>query len=570
VDKRNEAKPSAEQTSAKVEAAEVKELRGSELPLEVPNLLPGKAQSVRPKALVSTAEFPSFERIPLKKVPGLKLQAPQALRLLKLEEKYEFPEAVELRLSIPVLRLASPQRLVNLRLQDRIEFPTISKPSEEKAPTSADKPLVKGEVRVEEVQPLIREGIEPWTQAIQEEEEITPVAAVSAEEKITPGGGSQGEEVPDLMASIFKVDGGKIQDKGPKIILLRDLENDSHVGILEILCERIYREKRGGEPKAVKVSKIGEISKTIIEQELKAEHRIFTVDLDEVGINADYLGDRLREMYSQDVGFVIFVARSEGNFGIYEGLLEKTWWDSHGMNIRYVYSRKLLPNQQEQLASLTWGLVDMSGKSMTMPKFDILFDEASNEYKRRLGDIEKEERAIFKECTVRSKAQAKGKPIESPEHYDIKVFLVRYLTHEWRKRQKQLRTPKEIKDFIKTEASMGSGIVPDVSVESEVYEVETLFGEGEYPDLKITETVDKYDNEKVTKVNIVMDNLGFLMHLGELVNKQRHFEGKPFKVLFWTLDLPNKKLVSLSEMVRKLRKLSEEQHNFISDGCGQD
>jgi hypothetical protein len=114
----------------------------------------------------------------------------------------------------------------------------------------------------------------------------------------------------------------------------------------------------------------------------------------------------------------------------------------------------------------------------------------------------------------------------------------------------------------KTKEELSEEVIPDVLIERdegrEVYEVETLFGphpEGE-PDLKITKTVDKYDKVSgIAKVNIVMDNFGFLLHLKELLNKKEHFKNKPFKVEFYTLDLQNMKLISIDEFVKEVKKI---------------
>jgi hypothetical protein len=136
------------------------------------------------------------------------------------------------------------------------------------------------------------------------------------------------------------------------------------------------------------------------------------------------------------------------------------------------------------------------------------------------------------------------------------------LVHELRKKGEKLSTRKEIMEKVRTEEELSEGVVPDVLIESdagkEVYEVETLFGphpEGE-PDLKITKTIDKYDKvSDITKVNIVMDNFGFLLHLKELLNKKEHFKNKQFKVEFYTLDLQNMKLISIDEFVKELKKI---------------
>jgi hypothetical protein len=60
---------------------------------------------------------------------------------------------------------------------------------------------------------------------------------------------------------------------------------------------------------------------------------------------------------------------------------------------------------------------------------------------------------------------------------------------------------------------------------------------------------------QIDKVNIVMDNLGFLLHLKDLLSKKKHFKDKRFKIEFYTLDLKNKRLISLEDFVREYKRL---------------
>jgi len=57
------------------------------------------------------------------------------------------------------------------------------------------------------------------------------------------------------------------------------------------------------------------------------------------------------------------------------------------------------------------------------------------------------------------------------------------------------------------------------------------------------------------RVNIVMDNLGFLLHLRDLKEKEMLFKNKEFEVKFYTLDLKNKKLISMREFIKELENL---------------
>lgn len=136
---------------------------------------------------------------------------------------------------------------------------------------------------------------------------------------------------------------------------------------------------------------------------------------------------------------------------------------------------------------------------------------------------------------------------ESDLHYAIKVFVVRSLVGELRKRELALSSREEIEEIVKTEVREGEN-VPDIQVEGgEAYEVETLFGEGESADKKLDETIRKY---RGAKVNIDMDNFGFLIPL-RLSRVRKHYRN----VEFYTLDLKNKGLVSLNEFIKELKKV---------------
>jgi hypothetical protein len=173
-----------------------------------------------------------------------------------------------------------------------------------------------------------------------------------------------------------------------------------------------------------------------------------------------------------------------------------------------------------------------------LQSFDYIFNEVlfkgGSYFNKILEDIKNEEEGLFKESTN------PAKEVESSLHFNIKVFLVRYLVHKLRKEGKELSTREEIMKEIETEKELSEGVLSDVKVGKEVYEVETLFGPhaGEEPDLKINKTIDRYDkiNINVNKVNIVMDNFGFLLHLKELLRKKEHFKNKKFNVEFYTLD----------------------------------
>jgi hypothetical protein len=187
--------------------------------------------------------------------------------------------------------------------------------------------------------------------------------------------------------------------------------------------------------------------------------------------------------------------------------------------------------------------------------FDHLFNETlfkqDSLFNQALEEIKREEGGLFKRATNRW-------PDESDLHYNIKVFIVRYLVDKLRKEGVMLKTVKDIEeDYIQTESKLDESAVPDVyyKAENEVYEVETLYDQGPEPDKKIDETIRKYLGENmVKKINIVIDNFGFLLHLRDLVSIKRHYS-HDLNIEFYTLDLKNKRLVSMDEFTKELRRI---------------
>ena len=367
------------------------------------------------------------------------------------------------------------------------------------------------------------------------------------------GSTSSEEEIPDFFELAFGSEGGKIRGRGPKIILFKDVEGDSYINFLEETCLRIYREIEGGEPKAKKLVKLDDLNKIEVEKWMSAGGRIITIDLDRFDLsktNKDSLRERLEETYSSGLGFIIFATKNQVNFELTRRMLQEIYFECQGrLNIVFLEARKL-PLGLVRLAS---GMLDLSepvvrirvGEVPSGFTFDYIMNEAlfkeDSAFNRVLREIMDEEGGLFKSATARAEN-------ESDLHYAIKVFVVRSLVGELRKRGWTLRSREEIEKIVQTEDRKGEN-VPDIQVEGgEAYEVETLFGEGESADKKLDETIRKY---RGTKVNIVMDNFGFLLHLRDLSRVRKHYRN----VEFYTLDLKNKRLVSQNEFIKELKKV---------------
>jgi hypothetical protein len=522
-------------------------------------------------------EKPSFETYKLKlniKVPEIKREEmvvnipfvkPQEKPSVVVEQKFNdrivIIEREEILSTIPILRLETLAKAQVIQKFDE----EVRKIKEERI-----EPLIPF-YNVERFS--LPRYLESLNSNVLTADEITKLKVKSVEElKEKVGTGEAGvppageEEIPDFLEFSFGSEGGKIRRKGPKIILFKDVKKDSYINFLENVCLRVYREIEGGEPEAVKIEKIDHLNKEEIERRLEAGGKIFTINLDEIKeadreefdkmmkrFDVTHLMERLEETYSSGLGYIIFTTRSEEKFKkMKEDLLNINLMSQGRLNMIFMEARSL----PLDLIRLSSGMVDLfkpPGKVIidevipTFSTFDYIFNDAlfkeDSRFNKVLEEIKNEENGLFKLATARNKGQE-----ESDLHYNIKVFIVRYLVNRLRKEGKQLRTLEEIIKHIKTEEKSEGKETPDVQVDNEVYEVETLFGEGVDADKKIDETIKKHGSKKV---NIVMDNFGFLLHLKDLEKRKRHYKN----VEFYTLDLKNKELVSIEEFKKELRKI---------------
>ncbi len=576
-EERKERREEAKKEESKVKISEKGEkeaeaVSSKEKHIEVPIIKLEKISELELKKLELDKSIPQIEkRKTIVSIPILKLQEP-SLMLKELELDYKIPliEKRKKLLKIPIFKTSSPRKVsITITFDSEIREPRPFVLSKPKVPLYKKYSFVSLKFLLESFDSAISEEVKKRLEEAKElKKDITK--EVKPAEPTSPSSGGEGEEIPDFLEVAFGSACGKIRGKGPKIILFKDREDDSYINFLENVCLRIYREIEGGEPKTVKILKLDDMNKREIEKWLEVGGKIFTIDMENCDkLDETHLRERLEETYPERLGFIIFTVRSMDKFKNVGVLLQNIKNETQiRFNIIELEAREL-PVKLIELASgmiklekpLEKKYIEVNGKRVPIgDTFDSLFNiylfNEDSLFKNALEKIKKEERGLFKESTKPSKEA------ESPLHFNIKVFLVRYLVDELRKKGEKFSTREEIMEKVRTEEELSEGVVPDVLIESdagkEVYEVETLFGphpEGE-PDLKITKTIDKYDKvSDITKVNIVMDNFGFLLHLKELLNKKEHFKNKQFKVEFYTLDLQNMKLISIDEFVKELKKI---------------
>jgi len=520
--------------------------------------------SIETRILKLNFEVPEIKKEELViSVPFVKLEVkPSVVIRQKFNDKLVIKKQEEILPTVPIIRLETLNKVQFIQKFDQ----EIRRIKEEKIESPVPFFVVEKKISLPEYLGNFNSKVLTIsrTKPLKEETEVKKVEIeeekIASEEAGAPSGGE--EEIFYFFKFSFGSEGGKIRRKSPKIILFKDVEKDSYINFLENVCLRIYEEIEGGEPKAEKIEKMDDLNKIEIERWLEAGGKIVTINLDSLkninDIDQDHLRERLEETYSSKLGFIIFTTRDKETFEAFKTLLQNINLKSQTrLNIAYIEARPL----PLDLIKLSSGMIDLAEPKQikvegvdgipTLDTFDSLFNYyALKERDRYFEEIKNEEDGLFKYVTVKSEE-------ESELHFNIKVFIVRYWVNKLRKEGKHLETTEEIKKFIQTEEKIGEK-TPDVRVVNngveEFYEVETLFGEGEDADTKIVKTIDKYTNNE--KVNIVMDNFGFLLHLKDLERIKKDKKHNK-NVEFYTLDLKNNKLISIEEFKEKLKELKK-------------
>jgi hypothetical protein len=342
----------------------------------------------------------------------------------------------------------------------------------------------------------------------------------------------------------------KIEEGKPVIIFLEEMKDDNYIGTLEIICQAIYREKKGGTPKSIKLTDVKELKDEL--RWIEAENKILTIRLPETDWNniekSDWerLSNRFFQLYAQDIGFIIL------NTQIHSPP------EPHIINFVYLEPRLLNIELKRELIQLIYGDVDIK----TSGSFDEIFEDARKKYEDLLEKIGTERGGLYADATNPHET-------ESSLHLFIKWFIVRFLIEKLKSSGNfpENLTLDMITRKINTESyfgtnSKGDGVIPDIDLGADVFEVETLYAEergGKIFRTKINESIKKYEGTDARNINIVLENFTFLRHLkilDEIKKNQINWEKKENKKInFFTIDLKNKKLIHRDELIPKIKHL---------------
>ena len=320
-----------------------------------------------------------------------------------------------------------------------------------------------------------------------------------------------------------------------------------------------------------------------VEENLDVERKVFIINIKKVediikSIDQISLIDRINELKGKRLGFLVFYIE-EGEDKI-EEKLEKT---SYLPNLQ-IWKVKIV---NEEILGRLIGFETKTLKEFIKGEKKILDLDVGNIFFKELERKEsfdnlfevgrklqmkarKYIRNLVSEIVKRNKRlESNQYEQESDLHYDLKCLTVYYLTeNRLNIKVRGIRdieeNYKEITDKIKVEESLpqNQNIIPDVRIDEEVWEIETLFAEGVRagnPLKKIDETIEKYSNGLIKKINIVLDNLTFYLHFKEIGRKERLWKKvlgkKNIKLEFWIPDWENFALVPISKEIEEIKKI---------------
>jgi len=555
------------------------------------------------------------------KVPILKLEKPKIeVKEGKLSKEIVYIEREELEDKVPVIELSSPVfeeieikldkdippiepivkkvlmvpliKLTKAVIRDIIsEFNSNIPSIRPKLQTRVSIPIYRilKKPGVREIDLLDEKIDEKLSEKLEERRKLEiqkpQVSVISSGAEPSPGKSEEiEEEPPEIIKYIFGNDSTRILSKGPIIILFKELKEDSTIGSFETLCIRIFREKKGGEPGFFTIKNLDPHNIKEVEKYIKPEGNIVRIDLDALKKDAkesnrnnrnisDIISpERLRESLDRfiigDVCFLIFKTRDEKLFEYCKQVLEElSKIVEHPLKIVEVIPQEMPIDEKKILTKLAWGLIvkeietefnDEEFKIISVDRpwgttLDDIFNKIGKKaHEEYLENLQKEKYGMYWDATKPHEGE------ESDLHRQIKTFIVKSLA-----KKHNLRTKEEIKEKVLTEIEV-NGIIPDIydTIEGKTYEIETLFSEdndGKAPRDKLNQTIEKYEETPIENINIVLDNLTFLIHIRDLFEIKRNikdWENKTGKsVTFLTLDVENHELIKIDEIFNEIRSL---------------
>jgi len=389
------------------------------------------------------------------------------------------------------------------------------------------------------------------------------------------------EEISKFI-NIIRIGGvaGYSKDR-PICIILPKVVNDSYIYTVALICRELYRIREEGLPISRMIATVTEGSKEEIENLLKGESRIFIIDDSQSKllpldggirtasdsfnrVNKAKLFERLGELFSQGYGFIIFHLDSRWSGDFAKLLKREVGYKIHLVELE---SQPLPFEVKKELSSICWGFVRIKSWS----KFDEFFGWAEKTYYEKLdsvlNDVELRHYITFDKS-------------EGKEHKALKMMAIEALAKEIgaKSRKDIIKMLEEGKIRSEYEFEFGRADVFTEHRGKQIFvEIETFYGT-ENPIEKLdcersdgtVGTLRKYLkyveelNRKNIKIIVVILGLHMLLFMEGLLKLRKIYREKydiNVDFNFYTIDVENKRFISLEEilkLLKHLKKISEE------------
>lgn len=369
-----------------------------------------------------------------------------------------------------------------------------------------------------------------------------------------------------------------IDSDNPYVVFLPSSQDDKYIETIWIILREIFRKlTKKGKP----ISRIHD-KKDILEEELRAEdnidiieekgndyvisiptnERIHTYDKTKSNKLLEFIKNRLREMKTQGLGFIIFHISKDLIEKMKKELKKESWrpeiidlepvfHESSIQELKLIYDIENFKQEididriKKQCASYFWGFVEPvnDDKWTNGITFDDFFGACEREFRKKLREIFKKTFIVINSEKIILKDYKKVifKDSEGILHKRIKVLVLKHLLDNkncsW----------EEIK--VEQSSPSTSDIEPDILIGDIIsYEIETFYGRGE-PDERIIELIKKYQNKtNISIIKIIITNLDAILWYNEFMRIKKNKRKENMDIEFLTLDLKNNQLIKIENL----------------------
>jgi hypothetical protein len=380
----------------------------------------------------------------------------------------------------------------------------------------------------------------------------TKARIVSSEAETTIDEGA-GEVYLDLLTTLFESEDRKdnlgdllvVSRDKPVVILAERVEDEEYIETLKHILLEIYRIKVGGFPRAEVIR--GDKRKV---EEVEAERRIVVIHdtdvnfFEEAGVNKHdedsvdpkkFL-ERIEELFSQGLGYIIIHASKERLERVKSKLVS---YHEKIPKLLYLRPKRFETEDRKfNLVSAVWGFVEPMG--LTGKSLDKIFLSCEKIWNNILEDLVKTPKYAWVKGSLEDEEGSEG--YESELHYLLKIFIASYFIEKGKsvETEYELQKQKCIADLFIKEDGLA-------------VEIETLYGTGIYVWRKIERTIEKYGDTNY-KLWIVIPNLQMTLYLKGIINLRNMLKKKGKLIEFYTVNLKEKKLISLDEYSKNFKK----------------